>query len=135
MGELLGECITRQTQILRGHLPGVEVYVWSDIVDPHHNAHGDYYLVKGDFTGSWNHVPKDLTITVWGGAPREKSLQFFAGQGFQTLAACYYDADDLDDVRGWLRVARQTERVRGMMYTPWQKKYELLPQFGDLLNE
>ena len=50
MGELLGECITRQVQILRRHLPEVEVYVWSDMLDPHHNAHGDYYLVKGDFT-------------------------------------------------------------------------------------
>ena len=46
-----------------------------------------------------------------------------------------YDADNLDDVQGWLRIARQTKHVRGMMYTPWQKKYALLPQFGHLLNE
>jgi hypothetical protein len=135
MGELLGECITRQTQILRRLLPGVKIYVWSDMLDPHHNAHGDYYLVNGDFTGSWNHVPRDLIIAVWGGPPRAESLHFFAGQGFRTLAACYYDADNLDDVRDWLRIARQTKLVRGMMYTPWQKKYELLPQFGDLLSE
>jgi hypothetical protein len=134
MGELLGQCITRQTEILRRHMPGVEVYVWSDMLDPHHNAHGDYYLVDGDFTGSWNHVPKDLIIAVWGGTPREKSLEFFAGEGFRTLVACYYDADDLQDVKGWLDVARKTPNVRGLMYTPWQKKYDLLPQFGDMLR-
>ena len=83
MGELLGECITRQVQILRRHMPGAEVYIWCDMLDPNHNAHGDYYLVEGDFTGSWKHIPKDLTIAVWGGAPREKSLRFFADQGFQ----------------------------------------------------
>jgi hypothetical protein len=115
-------------------MPGAEVYVWSDMLDPHHNAHADYYLVNGDFTGSWNHVPKDLIIAVWGGAPREKSLKFFADEGFRTLVACYYDADDLEDVAGWLRIARQTPNVRGMMYTPWQRKYQLLPQFGDMLQ-
>jgi len=135
MAELLGECITRQVAALRRHLPGVEVYIWSDMLDPNHNAHGDYYLVEGDFTGSWERVPKDLTLAVWGGEPREKSLRFFAERGFRTLVACYYDADDLKDVRGWLEVARGTPRVRGFMYTPWQKKYALLPAFGDLLKE
>lgn len=133
LGELLGECITREAQIIHRHLPQAEVYVWSDMLDPNHNAHGNYYLAKGDFTGSWQHVPKDLVIGVWGGEPREKSLRFFAGQGFRTLVACYYDADDLNEVKGWLRLARETPAVRGLMYTPWQKKYALLPAFGDLL--
>lgn len=132
-GELLGECITKQTQSLRRQLPKAEIYVWSDMLDPNHNAHGDYYLVAGDYTGSWKHIPKDLTIAVWGGAPREKSLRFFADEGFRTLVACYYDADDLNDVKGWLELARQTQNVRGFMYTPWQKKYALLPAFGELL--
>jgi len=132
MGELVGECITRQTQALRRHNPGVEIYVWSDMLDPNHNAHGDYYLVDGDFSGSWRHVPKDLTIAVWGGEPREPSLRFFAAEGFHSLVACYYDADDLNEVKRWLDLARQTPNVRGFMYTPWQKKYALLPAFGDL---
>jgi hypothetical protein len=133
MGELLGECITRQVQILRRYNPDVTCYAWSDMLDPHHNAHGDYYLVEGDFTGSWNHVPRDLVIAVWGGKPRPQSLQFFSEQGFSTLVACYYDADDLVNVQGWLDTARDTPRVRGFMYTPWQKKYTLLPGFGKLL--
>lgn len=134
MAELLGNCITKQTQSLRRYIPGAQVYVWSDMLDPNHNAKPDYYLVRGDYTGSWNHVPKDLVIAVWGGEPREKSLRFFAERGFQTLVACYYDADDLNDVKGWLNLARQTRGVRGFMYTPWEKKYGLLPAFGELLK-
>jgi hypothetical protein len=133
MGELLGECVTRHSEIIRRHVPKAQIYVWSDMLDPNHNAHGKYYLVEGDFTGSWTHVPKDLVMAVWGGEPREKSLSFFAGQGFRTLAACYYDADNLDEVKGWLRIARQTEGARGFMYTPWQRKYGLLGEFGDLV--
>lgn len=134
MAALLGECITRQSEILHRYLPGAKVYVWSDMLDPNHNAHGNYYLVHGDYTGSWNHVPKDLVISVWGGSPREKSLRFFSEHGFETLVACYYDAKDLSDVKGWLRVANELQNVRGFMYTPWERKYSLLPEFGELLK-
>ncbi|MCX7048662.1 MAG: hypothetical protein NTX50_24640 [Candidatus Sumerlaeota bacterium] len=134
MGELLGECITSQVKALRRYLPEAEIYIWSDMLDPNHNAHGDYYLVEGDYTGSWEHVPKDLIIAVWGGKPGEKNMRFFADLGFRTLAACYYDADNLNDVKGWLDLARATPKARGLMYTPWRKKYELLPAFGDLLQ-
>ena len=134
MGELLGRMhYQARRQILRRHIPQAEIYVWSDMLDPNHNAHGNYYLAEGDFTGSWKHVPKDLVMAVWGGEPREKSLRFFAGQGFRTLVACYYDAEDLKDVKGWLRLARETPQVQGLMYTPWERKYSLLPAFGDLL--
>jgi len=134
MAKLLGECVTRQTQILHKYMPKTQVFVWSDMFDPNHNAHGNYYLVEGDYTGAWKYVPKDLVMAVWGGAPREKSLRFFSEEGFQTLVACYYDADDLMEVRGWLDLARQTRGVRGFMYTPWMKKYSLVPQFGELLR-
>lgn len=134
MAKLLGECISRQAALLRKHNPGAQVYVWSDMLDPNHNAHGDYYLVEGDFTGSWNHVPRDLVVAVWGGEPRPKSLEFFARQGFPTLVACYYDADDLKSTQGWLEAARPRPNVRGFMYTPWQKKYGLLRDFGALLQ-
>ena len=135
MGELLGECITKQAEILRSYVPSLEIYIWSDMLDPNHNAHGNYYLVDGDFTGSWEHVPKNLIMAVWGGEPRPTSLNFFAGRGSRTLVACYYDADDLKDVEGWLQLAAPTRKLRGFMYTPWQKKYSLLPAFGDLLRK
>ncbi len=135
MARLLGDCVSRQAAAIRRYLPGAQVYVWSDMFDPNHNAKPGYYLVEGDYTGSWKHLPKDLTIAVWGGAPRPESLRFFAAQGYQTLVACYYDADTLDDVKAWLRLAGETPRVRGLMYTPWERKYALLPAFGDLLDK
>lgn len=134
LAELLGECVTKQAAAIRRYSPGARIYVWSDMFDPNHNAHPNYYLAQGDFTGSWNHVPKDVIMTVWGGAPREQSLKFFAGQGFSMLVACYYDADNLDDVKGWMNVARPLPNVRGFMYTPWTRKYELLPAFGELFK-
>lgn len=133
MAKLLGECVTKQAQILRKINPKVQVYVWSDMFDPNHNAHANYYLVQGDFTGSWKHIPKDTIIAVWGGSPRAESLNFFAREGFRTLVACYYDAPNLDEVKGWHELAQKTKGVTGFMYTTWERKYELVGAFGDLL--
>jgi len=132
LAQLLGECVTKQVAAIRRYSPDAQIYVWSDMFDPNHNAHGNYYLVQGDFTGSWQHVPKDLIMTVWGGAPRAKSLRFFAEQGLPVLVACYYDANNLDEVKRWLSLAPSFSNVRGFMYTPWTKRYDLLPAFGGL---
>lgn len=134
MAQLLGECTGKQAAAIRRYSPDAQVYVWSDMFDPNHNAHGDYYLVAGDFSGSWRHLPKDLVMAVWGGEPRPHSLRFFAEQGFPMVVACYYDADDLQTVRDWMAAARDVPGVRGFMYTPWQRKYSLLPGFGKLLK-
>lgn len=134
MAQLLGESITKQAAAIHRYSPNARIYVWSDMFDPNHNAHPNYYLVQGDFTGSWNYVPKDVVMAVWGGAPREQSLKFFADQGFSTLVACYYDADNLDDVKRWMDAAKPFSDVRGFMYTPWTRRYDLLPGFGELLK-
>lgn len=135
MAEILGDCITRQFDMIREVSPKAEVLVWSDMLDPNHNAHGDYYLVEGDFTGSWEHVPKDLIIACWYYDVRHQSLPFFSGLGFRTLGGAYYDADDLTNPAGWLDSLLATPDAVGILYTTWQDKYALLAPFGDLVRE
>lgn len=134
MGQILGDCITKQVAILREVNPKAEMFIWSDMLDPNHNAHGDYYLVEGDFTGSWKYVPKDLVIVCWYYAKRDLSLKFFSDLGFRTLAGAYYDGDTLDNPRGWLESLDKTPNALGIMYTTWQNKYDLLAPFGDLMS-
>ncbi|MEN6577643.1 MAG: carbohydrate binding domain-containing protein, partial [Phycisphaerales bacterium] len=86
MARILGDCVTKQVGILRQVNPKAEIFIWSDMLDPNHNAHGDYYLVDGDFAGSWEYVPKDLTIVCWYFDIRKESLSFFSSHGFKTLA-------------------------------------------------
>ncbi len=134
MGEILGDCITKQCQIIREINSKATIYLWSDMLDPNHNAHGDYYLVEGDFTGSWEHIPKDVVIVCWYHKQREPSLKFFSDLGFETLAGAYYDGDTLDNPRDWLDALATTPRARGIMYTTWRNKYDLLAGFGDLVS-
>jgi len=135
MGEILGDCITRQVGLIRQVNPKAEVWCWSDMLDPHHNAHGDYYMVEGDFAGSWQHVPKDLGIVCWYFDKREPSLKHFSSLGFRTLAGAYYDGDDLENPMGWLSAVRQAPGACGIMYTTWRHKYALLAPFGDLVSK
>jgi hypothetical protein len=105
------------------------------MLDPNHNARGNYYLVDGDFTGSWNYVPRELGIVCWYYAKRALSLPFFSKLGFRTLAGAYYDGDTLENPQGWLEALGQTPGALGIMYTTWENKYELLGPFGDLLSK
>jgi hypothetical protein len=131
--QLLGAATTRQFNAIRALDPKAEIYVWSDMYDPNHNARDKYYLVEGDLTGSWNYVPKDLKMVCWYYEKRQASLAHFSSLGFETLAGAYYDADNLDNPKGWLEALDQTPGAAGIMYTTWGNKYGLLPDFGDLV--
>ena len=113
--------------------PEAEIFIWSDMLDTNHNARDKYYLVDGDFSGSWKYVPKDLVIVCWYYRKRSESLKFFSSLGFKTLAGAYYDGDSLDNPKGWLKVLGRTPKACGIMYTTWRNKYELLAPFGDLV--
>lgn len=137
MGEILGDCLTRQLEMIRQGNPAAEVFVWSDMLDPHHNAdprRNYYYLVDGNFAGSWRHIPPEMVILCWSYSRRYDSLRHFSSLGFRTLAGAYYDADDLENVRGWLDALKDTPGATGILYTTWLNKYDLLEEFGDLVS-
>jgi hypothetical protein len=133
MAQILGDCVTQQVRMIRQVAPNAEVFIWSDMLDPNHNAHGNYYLVDGDFTGSWQYVPKDLVIVCWYYEKRAESLAFFSSHDFRTLAGAYYDGDTLENPKAWIEVLNRTPKAIGIMYTTWQDKYGLLGPFGDLV--
>ena len=134
MAAMLGEYATDLHSLIRQVNPKAEIFVWSDMFDPNHNSRPKYYLVDGDFTGSWEYLPKDMQIACWYFEKRRLSLDHFSKLGFKTLAGAYYDADDLKNPEGWLEALDQTPGAVGIMYTTWQNKYKLLGAFGDLVS-
>jgi hypothetical protein len=113
-------------------LAGSEVYVWSDMFDPNHNAVKDYYLVRGDLGGSWEGVDKSVIIVNWNFGKRNESLKFFADRGHRQVIAGYYDGP-VEQVKQWLEAAGKVQGVVGVMYTTWQNKYEDLERFAQLV--
>jgi len=133
-GALLADNARTCVNILREVNPGGRIYVWSDMFDPHHNAHKGYYLVRGDLTGSWEGLDKDVIVVPWYFEKRGQSLKFFAERGHRQVIAGYYDAKP-ERVRDWLEAAKPFPGVIGVMYTTWEHKYGDLEQFVKIIGE
>jgi hypothetical protein len=131
-GPLLADNVRACAAILREVNPGGRIYVWSDMFDPNHNAHADYYLVRGNLSNSWQGLDTDIIVVPWNYDVRAASLQFFANLGNRQVIAGYYDASP-GLVTNWLNAARPYPGICGIMYTTWQKDYSNLEQFAQLL--
>jgi hypothetical protein len=132
-GQIVAENARECLKILRGLTPGAEIYVWSDMFDPFHNAHGDYCLVRGSHEGAWEGLDRDVIIANWYFDRREESLAWFAGRGHRTLIAGYYDQKP-ERARDWLESGRRAGGVVGIMYTSWYDRYEDLETFAGHLR-
>ena len=126
-GAILAANLRDCTALLAGSTP----YVWSDMVDPFHNAHADYYLDRGDLTGSWDGLSKQTVVVNWNFGHRDRSLAFFADRGNRQVIAGYYDGD-VNTIGDWLASADKVKGVVGIMYTTWSRRYDDLERFAHL---
>lgn len=126
---MLADNVSTCIKILREVNPGGQIYVWSDMFDPNHNAHGDYYLVNGNFAGSWKGLDPDVIIMNWNFGKRDASLKFFADRGNHQVIAGYYD-NDPKQVLDWLKSAHRVPGLEGVMYTTWRHDFSRLEDFA-----
>jgi hypothetical protein len=129
-GEILADNVRMCTRLLEG----AQVYVWSDMFDPSHNARKGYYLVRGDLGGSWVGVDRSVTIVNWNFGNRDKSLKFFSDRGHKQILAGYYDGAP-EQIKQWLASAANIKGIVGVMYTTWQGKYDDLEAFAALCRQ
>ena len=102
--------------------------------DPNHNAHANYYLVRGDLSGSWRGLDKDVIIVPWDFDKRLESMKWIAGLGNRMLIAGYYDGQP-QRIRAWLDAAMEAHAdVIGVMYTTWKHQYGDLDTFERYAN-
>jgi len=132
--EIMGSCYAKQAELIRTVEPDADIYVWSDMLDPEHNAIPEYFLYRGDLTGSWDFIPKDLKIVCWGSVPGKHTVQHFDKLGFELIAAAYYDADSADNVESWLVQLAKTPQAIGIMYTTWRDQYDFLETFAEIVE-
>ncbi len=129
VAELLARQISSAVEIARKYAPDANLYVWSDMFDPFHNArklegeHG-YYLCNGDFYGSWEGLPSDVRIIKWGGGGRD-CLKFFADRGHKIVIS----GGSSGQVERWKEAAQGIQEVIGFMYTNWQSDYSRLGDY------
>ena len=128
-GALLAENVRRCAAMVGKIDPAARLCIWSDMFDPHHNAVDHFYLVNGDLAGSWEGLPQDTVVVNWNSGQADKSLAFFAKRGHRQVLAGYYDSPP-ERIGGWLKSARSTGSLGGVMYTTWQNKFADLEAFA-----
>jgi hypothetical protein len=133
-GALLADNARACLKILREVNPAGKIYVWSDMFDPNHNAHRDYYLVRGDLSGSWEGLDEDVVIVPWFFEKRDASLKFFAERGHHQMIAGYYD-HNANQIADWLHAAKPHPRVDGVMYTTWRRNFQDLERFAEVVRQ
>ncbi|MFZ4506326.1 MAG: hypothetical protein ACOYON_01345 [Fimbriimonas sp.] len=120
----------RQCQNLgRGVLRDGNMYVWSDMFDPFHNAKDDYYLSNGTWKESWKGLSPSTVVVNWNSGSARDSLQFFSALGCRQIIAGYYDAP-VSEFQKWKTAMKDVKGVTGVMYTTWIGDYSKLEEFA-----
>ena len=134
-GQVLAENVRRCAAMIRRVEPHAEIFVWSDMFDPHHNAVDKYYLVGSSLKGSWEGLDPAIRIANWNAGHRDESLAWFAGRGHKQILAAYYDTGDVrSELEGWLNSAAKVKGVEGVIYTTWQNQYKDVEAFAEVLR-
>ncbi|MCD6405753.1 MAG: hypothetical protein J7M19_07995 [Planctomycetes bacterium] len=134
-GELLAKHVTRAVEIVHKYSPDAKMYIWSDMFDPFHNArhltdkHG-YYLCNGDFYGSWEGLPSEVSILKWAGAD-SRSIKFAAERGHKIV----FSANSGRRIKRWMNAAKGTgAEILGFCYTDWHKNYDPLESYAEAIR-
>jgi hypothetical protein len=129
-GQVLADNARTCVNILKEVNPGGRIYVWSDMFDPNHNAHDNYYLVRETLANSWEGLGNDVIIVPWYFEARAKSLKWFSDRGHRQVIAGYYDHDPAQ-IKQWLNAAAQVPGIEGVMYTTWQSNFRDIEPFAE----
>jgi hypothetical protein len=126
-GELLAWNVRKAAQIIRDIRPDAEIWVWSDMFDPQHNAVDHFYAVNGSLKGSWEGLDPGIGIVNWHGGLMGKNCRFFADRGLKQILSGYYDGDeDGSAIAQWLANTQGIPGVVGAMYTTWEDRYDAM---------
>lgn len=136
-GQLLAWHVGQAIQTYDSLRPGAPLFVWSDMFDPYHNAHADYYDVEGDIAGSWLGLPAGVTVMNWNLQNLPVSLKWFSGLNpsqptahLQFIAGYYDSGNGAVSASTELAQAAGVPGVRGLMYTTWIDDYSQLQSFA-----
>lgn len=128
-GQLLAENVRQCAAAIGRVNKSARLCIWSDMFDPFHNAHDNFYLVNGNLAGSWEGLPKEMIVINWNHGKAAKSLPFFGDRGHSQVLAGYYDSNP-KNIEAWLKTGESTKGVTGAMYTTWTNNFSQLEAFA-----
>jgi hypothetical protein len=118
-GRIWAEDIHYYYKTIRSHQPEAAIMMWSDMIDPYHNA-GTY-----DCKDAADHIielgMQDIIMMPWSLRQAEKSLRFLHKKGFRVMASCQEDGPDAG-ARTWsqhINTLFKKPKRKGLQFTTW----------------
>lgn len=133
-GKILGNFLTTEVEYAKSKSPDITCITYSDMLDPYHNAGGDYYRLRGSGQGSVDGIPTDVVIANWNGRKSQESYNFFRKRGFRQILFGYYDNNgDILPLPKWIDKLGDTSDLYGVGYATWTGDYSQLgPYFEQI---
>lgn len=126
-GDLIAANTKKHIDVVRSVKPQAEIFIWSDMFDPYHNAVKQYYLCRGGTKNSWKGLPANTVIVNWNKQKQKESLEFFKDLGLRQLFSVSNNYKKYSVLPG-------TPGVNGVMYAPWGKDYTEMGVFFREVN-
>lgn len=142
-GEILAWHTKKGYDLIKRYAPKAKIYAWSSMYSPEHNAfpfsagRGYYYLVNGNWDGSWEGLPKDVIIINWH-AKTSAYVKWFADRGHQQIIGAYYDQPAADrmknNIETWHDRIAGIKGIIGWQYTSFHNHTTQFPEFFKLID-
>jgi len=85
-GQILADAVKKCQAIIKHEIPEAQMFVWSDMFDPYHNAVANYYLTASTLEGSWEGIGAECGIFNWNFGKSSESLAFFNKRGHRQIS-------------------------------------------------
>ncbi len=124
--QIFADDIQYYYRTIRAKQQEAKIMMWSDMVDPHHNA--ALYETDRVVEILADRGMNDLLMVPWDYTIAEKSLEFFAGKGFSVVASSQSRIKGNSVAPVWayhLRKAyRESDALYGLLHAPWEYDYD-----------
>lgn len=111
---------------IKKHVPDARIIMWSDMVDANH--HATLYKTEGVLDRLRDYGMTDIIMAPWDHTCAEKSIGFFADNGFSVLASSQAQEGNISIAPLWAKLLREkfknTDRLYGLMHAPWEYDYD-----------
>ena len=110
---------------IRKNAPDARIFMWSDMIDPNHNA--STYATQEVADLLIDYGMSDIIMVPWNHSEAEKSIDFLVKQGFSVMASSQAREGDISIAPLWSNLLREkfknTDKLYGLMHAPWEYDY------------
>ncbi|MBN1809176.1 MAG: hypothetical protein JW909_08915 [Planctomycetes bacterium] len=113
--------VKAQVDFVLERKPGTRVVMWSDMIDPHHNA-ADYRLEGTAELLARNGYNKKVIAQPWHSGMAEKSVKFLSDLGYSFMPSCQGPPPDASSLKWRYYMDRLCgpEQTKSLQYTHWE---------------